>query len=48
MTIVISIKDPVPHETDIIGLKEALASLTEQHNLTVDRIDIQEAENEAI
>lgn len=42
MTIFISIKEPVPHETDLIGLKEALAYVLEIHKLTVCRIDILE------
>lgn len=44
MTIIISIKDPVPQETEIIGLKDGLAYVLELNNLTVDRIDIQEEE----
>lgn len=42
MIIYISIKEPVLHETDLIGLKEALAYVLEIHKLTVARIDIKE------
>lgn len=42
MTIHIKTEGPVPHETDLIGLKEALASVIEQYDLAVGRIDIQD------
>ena len=44
MTITISIKGPVPHETDLIGMKEALTFVLERYGLTVGMIDIQEVE----
>ena len=44
MNIHISIEGPVPRGTDLIGLKEALASVLDQHDLPVGRIDIQEVE----
>jgi hypothetical protein len=40
MDIIINIKDPVPHGTDIIGLKESISYVLEQHDLTVGMIDI--------
>lgn len=43
MNIHITIKEPVPHETDLIGLKEALAYVLEQYDLTVEMIDIQDS-----
>ena len=42
MTITISIKEPFLHDTDSIGLKEAINYVLEIHKLTVERIDIQE------
>ena len=45
MTITISVKEPASQVTEVVGLKEALASLIEQHDLSVDRIDIQEVES---
>jgi hypothetical protein len=42
MNIIITIKDPVPHETDIIGLKESISYVLEQYDLAVGMIDIQE------
>lgn len=44
MNIIINIKEPVPHGTDIIGIKEAVAYVLEQHDLTVGMIDIQSAD----
>lgn len=40
MTIIINIKEPLPKETDIIGLKEALSYVLEQHDLSVGMIDV--------
>ena len=44
MNIIINIKEPVPHGTDIIGIKEAVAYVLEIHDLTVGMIDIQDAD----
>lgn len=44
MNIIINIKEPLPKETDIIGLKEALSYVLEMYDLAVGMIDIQEDE----
>jgi hypothetical protein len=44
MTIQIKIKEPVPHGTDLIGIKENLAYVLEQHDLAVGMIDIRDSD----
>lgn len=44
MTIQITTKEPASQVTDIIGLKDDIAYVLEQYDLTVGRIDIQEVE----
>jgi hypothetical protein len=44
MEIQITIKDPVPQGTDLIGLKEELSYVLEMYDLSVEMIDIQEVE----
>ena len=44
MTIIINIKDPVPKETDIIGLKESISYVLEQHDLNTGMIEIRDSD----